>query len=146
MKNYVAKNFKFGNKGLAKVLGSLEQEIIESLWRTGEATGKEVLADVRKKRKVAVTTVFTVLERLSNKGLVNKTMGETVYLYSAVYSREELARSVSTEVLKGVLDLWSGSAVASFVDILAQNDPEELDRLSRLIAHKKQELEKGPKR
>lgn len=143
MSKYVAKNFRSGLKGLDKVLGHLEHEVMDVLWTTDGATGKEVLAEISRTRKIAVTTVFTVLERLTKKGLVKKTKGESFYIFSPVYSKEEFAGMVSEEVLKGVIDLWSGSAVASFVDILAEKDPEELDRLSKLISTKKQELEEA---
>ncbi|MFQ5736660.1 MAG: BlaI/MecI/CopY family transcriptional regulator [Thermodesulfobacteriota bacterium] len=143
MAKYVAKNFKFKNEGLGKVLGSLEQEIMEVLWDSPGATGKEVLEEIRRSRSIAVTTVFTVLERLVKKGLVRKSKGESVFTFEPVQTRDELASVVSREVLKGVFDLWSGTAMASFVDIVASKDPEELERLSCLISSKKEELEKG---
>ena len=139
MGNYVAKSFRFDEKGLGKVLGHLEQEIMEVLWARDEATGNEVLDDIARKRKVAKTTVFTVLDRLAKKGLVRKTRGESVYLFEPAYSKDELARNVSKEVMKGVLDLWSGPAISSFVDIVAE-DPDNLERLSRLISTKRREL------
>lgn len=42
-----------------------------------------------------------------------------------------------------MIDLCSGSAILSFVDIVSQENPEDLDRLSRRISAKKQEVEKG---
>lgn len=143
MGKYVAKNFRFNNEGLGRVLGHLEQEIMAVLWDRQRATGNEVIEDIRKSRKIAVTTVFTVLERLSKKGLVRKTKGESVFMFEPVYTEDELAREVSREVMKGVIDLWKGSAISSFVDIVARESPEDLDRLSRLISTKKKELEKG---
>lgn len=139
----MAKNFRSGNKGLDKVLGHLEHEVMDVLWSTSKATGKEVLAAIIRRRKIAATTVFTVLERLTKKGLVKKTKGESVYIFSPVYTKEEFAGMVSEEVLKGVIELWSASAVVSFVDILAEKDPEELDRLSKLISTKKRELKEA---
>ncbi len=53
---------------------------------------------------------------------------------------------VSEEVLSGLLELWSADAVASFVDVLAKKDPTELERLSRLIASKREELGEGGER
>ena len=138
--NYVTKTFRSGSKGLDKVLGPLEHEVMEVLWATGGATGKEVLAEISRVRKIALTTVLTVLERLTKKGLVSKAKGESFYVFSPVYTKDEFAGMVSAEVLKGVIDLSGGSAIASFVDILADKDPDELDRLSKLITMKKQEL------
>jgi len=143
MNKFVTKNFKFNKEGFGRVLGHLEQEIMEVLWDRQSATGNEVIEDIRKRREIAVTTVFTVLERLSKKGLVRKTKGESVYIFEPVYSENELAAAVSKEVMKGVIDLWSGSAISSFVDIVAKESPEDLERLSRLITAKKEEIEKG---
>ncbi len=142
MNKLVAKNFRFTDKGLGKVLGHLEQDIMNVLWAREGATGKEVLVEIRRSRKIAITTVLTVLERLTKKGLVEKAKGESVYIFKPVYTKDEFTREVSQAVLEGVLELWSGPAVASFVDILAQKDPKELDRLSRIISTKKLELEK----
>lgn len=145
MGKYVAKSFRFDEKGLGKVFGRLEEEGMEVLWASGGATGNEVLDVLAVRRKVAKTTVFTVLDRLAKKGLVRKARGGSVYLFEPVYSKDELARNVSKEVLKGVLDLWSGSAISSFVDIVAE-DPDNLERLSRLISTKRRELEEGETR
>jgi len=143
MKNLIARNFRSAGKGLGKVLGALEKDVMDALWERGGATGKEVLGDLRRSREIAVTTVFTVLERLTRKGLLEKRKIEGVYNFTPRYSRDEFAREVSGEVLKGVFDLWSGPAVSSLVDVLAERDPEELDRLARLIEEKKAKLERG---
>ncbi|GMR05268.1 MAG: hypothetical protein BMS9Abin24_068 [Thermodesulfobacteriota bacterium] len=137
---YSAKNFKPGSEGMGKVLGHLEGEIMEALWKEPGSTGKEVFEEIRKSRSIAVTTVFTVLERLVKKGLVRKARGGPVFTFEAAQTRDELAKTVSRDVLKGVFDLWRGPAMASFVDIVASDDPEELERLSRLISSKQQEL------
>jgi predicted transcriptional regulator len=141
MVKYTAKNFRSSKKGLGKVLGHLEQEIMEVLWTKGEASGKGVLEEIRQSRDIAFTTVLTVLERLVKKGLVKRTKGLGGYIFCPVFTKEEFTKAVSKEVLQGVMELWRGPAVASFVDILAKSDPHELDRLSRLIEEKKMELE-----
>lgn len=142
MKKYIPKTFRSGGKGLAKVLGPLEKDVMDVLWDSGPGTGKEVLAELRKGREIATTTVFTVLDRLAKKGLVRKTKVDKVFVFEPVCTRDEFARTASEEVLKGVMDLWSTSAVSSLVDIIAEKDPDELDRLSELINDKKRELEK----
>jgi hypothetical protein len=40
MTKYRANNFRSSKKGLGKVLGHLEEEIMEVLWKRGESTGK----------------------------------------------------------------------------------------------------------
>lgn len=127
-------------EGYSKVLGRLEQEILDVLWANGALSGKAVYSNINGTRDIALTTVLTVIERLAKKGLLKKERAEGIYMYSCAYSREEFASAVSQEVFKGIFEISSSGASASFVNILAQSDPEELDRLSALIADKKKEL------
>lgn len=127
-------------EGYGKLMGPLEQEILDLLWRLGEASGKEVFSGIRHTRDIALTTVLTVLERLANKGLVQKVKGESVFVFRPAYTRDEFAKAVSQEVFRGIFEISSSGASASFVDALADADPVELDRLSALIEIKKKEL------
>jgi predicted transcriptional regulator len=137
-----AKNFRLGRKGLGRTFGDIERAIMDLLWSRSRITGKEVFKSLSQEREIALTTVLTVLERLVKKGLVNKKKGDIAYLFSPACTRDEFTEGVSQEVLKGVFEISGGSATASFVDILADTDPDELDRLSLLIKQKKEELEK----
>lgn len=135
------KGIKFTD-GYGKVLGHLEQDILEALWLKQEASGKEIFAEIKRNREIALTTVLTVLERLAKKGIVRKVKGESVYLFRPAYSKDEFAREVSQEVLKGIFEISASGACASFVDALADNDPLELDKLTALIESKKKEIER----
>ena len=143
MQHFKTKNFKSDKKGLAKVLGSLEHVVMEALWSRGDATGREVHREVARERKVAITTVHTVLERLLKKGLISRVKGEGGYRFTPTMSREGFAKEVSREVMAGVVELWAAPAAATFVDILADKDPAELDKLEALIEEKKGKLERG---
>jgi predicted transcriptional regulator len=125
-----------------RVLGPLEHEILDVLWAKGEATGKDIYKEIKTTRPIALTTVLTVLERLAGKGLVKKSKGESVFVFTPAYTKDAFAREVSTDVLKGIFEISRSGAAASFVDMLASSDPAELDRLSELIESKKKELKK----
>ncbi len=140
MKSFL-KSFRIGKAG-GEALGPLEGAVMEVLWHRDCLTGREVYREVLRAKKVAYTTVLTVLERLVNKGLVKKERGEDGYIFSALYSKEEFQRMVSREVLKGVLELSQSTAIVNFVDILAEEDPGELERLRRLVEEKSRELGK----
>lgn len=134
--------FRPAKTGLAMALGDLEKQVMDTLWLKKEAAGKEVFIEIRRSRAIALTTVLTVLERLVKKGIVKRLKSDGVYMYTPVFTREEFADKISQAVMKGVLDIAASSAVASFVDILADTDPEELDRLLKLIEKKKKEIGK----
>jgi len=133
---------KSAKEGYGRILGRLEQEILDVLWSKGDATGKEIFDNIRHTREVALTTVLTVLERLANKKLVTKSRGESVYIFKPAYTRDEFASKVSKEMLKSIFEISTNGASASFVDMLADTDPVELDRLASLIEGKKKEMER----
>lgn len=139
----MGKSLKNEKESYGKLLGPLEQEILDILWEKGEGSGKDIFAEIKRSREIAVTTVLTVLERLSKKGLVTKIKGESVYIFRPAYNKDEFARKISDEVLKGIFEISASGATASFVDMLAGADPVELDRLSALIESKKKEMERS---
>jgi predicted transcriptional regulator len=135
------KSFKLGKKGLGCALGDLEMMIMDTLWKGREAAGKEIFDELSRSRdQIALTTALTVLGRLVKKGLVSKEKGAATYLYKPTCSREEFTRNISHEVLKGVIEISTSSAAASFVEILADTDLMELDRLELLIDKKREEM------
>ncbi len=73
----------------SRVLGSLEHEIMDVLWSRGRTSGKDIFADIKGRRRIALTTVLTVLKRLVVKGLVKKVKGKSVYLYGPTYTKDD---------------------------------------------------------
>src|SRR3989304_1422453 len=124
--------------GHGKVLGHLEHDILDALWKRGEASGRQVFEEVS--RDIAITTVLTVLERLVSKGLVEKIRGKEANLFRSVYTKEELAKKLSDEIFRSILVLSAPAASAAFVNMLADIKPIELDRLATLVESKKKEL------
>jgi len=137
----MGKNHKH-RESVASTTGPLEQDVLGVLWKKEEATGREVFSELRRSRTIALTTVLTVLERLANKGFVQKTKGESVFLYRPAFTKDGFAREVSHGVLKNIFAISASGACASFVDTLADVDPQELERLSSLIEKKKKEMKK----
>ncbi|MDH4226828.1 MAG: BlaI/MecI/CopY family transcriptional regulator [Deltaproteobacteria bacterium] len=142
----IARNFRTSDNGPGGVLGSLEEAVMNALWASKAGlSGKEVRDEVGRTRDAALTTVLTVLERLVKKGLVVKSKGESVYVFTPALGKDEFEGRASREVIKGVMELWSSSAAASFVDILASRNPNELDKLAALIEEKKAGIKEGRK-
>ena len=69
-------------------IGALEAQILEVLWkRRGAATPGDVLEALD--GKLAYTTVMTVLTRLWQKGVVQRTKSGRAFAYEAKQTREE---------------------------------------------------------
>ena len=131
-------SFKPDNARMEKILGPLEKELMGILWRADKAlTGREIFEALRQSRRVAYTTVLTVLERLVPKGLVNKDKVDGRYMYTAQQTQEEFTATVSRSVLSGLYELSPSHTVAAMVDIIDQSNPDELDELLELIKQRK---------
>ncbi len=123
-----------------KVLGHLEYRVLDVLWEKEKLSGREVFEEIAKSREIALTTVLTVLERLTKKGFVGKIKGADVFIFTPSLSRDEFARRVSGDAFKGISEISRSGVAASFIDVLANIDLKELERLSVLIETKKKEL------
>jgi predicted transcriptional regulator len=122
----------------SKLLGELEEEILETLWEGGAQTGRDLYERVRLERPLAYTTVLTVLDRMVRKGLVLKERGER-FQFRAAFTREELARRFSRELLPEILGLSASSAIAGFMDVLAEADPSQIDELAKILERKRKQ-------
>lgn len=118
---------------LSKVLGPLEDEIMEVVWGQGEVTVRDVHAAIAPRRSIAYTTVMTTLVRLTDKGFLKRTEAHPAHLYSARVSREQYARSTVKSVVDWLVDHFPEPAVAYFVDRVGEEDEEAIERLRAAI-------------
>jgi len=58
---------------ITPTFGSTECEILTILWEQGPLTIGQVRDAIRKRRKIAYTTVMTISERMEDKGLIVRT-------------------------------------------------------------------------
>jgi predicted transcriptional regulator len=133
------KRFKFlfdpSKKGIRRVLGELEADIMEILWTHGPATVREVHERLNENRPLAYTTVMTVMSRLATKGLLAKTKDGAAFTYKAATSRDEFTAESVRSVIQGLLKDFSKPAMSQFVDSL--RDRNELEELERLLGEEK---------
>jgi predicted transcriptional regulator len=126
-------------------LGPLETEILNIVWKLGEATVKDIhdriLADPD--RELAYTSVTTVLNRLTNKGWLTCSKQGRAFSWQPLISLEEARAIESYERLNRFLAVSNPDVVASFADRL---DTASLDQLkaiaSRIDAIRRQRQEK----
>ena len=126
--------------GLAKILGDLETRVMHAVWEIGRpAPARTVHERVTREHPVALLTVITVLNKLVDKGLLGREKRDDLLHYTARWSEEDLRSHALRHVLEGVLTFGSQSVSASFVDVLAEYDPEHLGELQRLIEERLRE-------
>jgi predicted transcriptional regulator len=127
--------------GLAKVLGDLEARVMHAVWRIGKpAPARVVHAQVAAEHRVEPLTVITVLNKLVGKGLLSREKREDLLHYEARYTEEEFTTLASRRVVEGILSFGPEALAVSFVDVLAERDPEQLAELARLIRRRMRRL------
>jgi predicted transcriptional regulator len=84
-----------------------ELECLKALWILGEANVKSVQRELEPRKKLAYTTVMTLLERLAKKGAVSRRKIGRAFHYSAVLEKEALRRKAVQQLTQS---LFEGSA------------------------------------
>jgi BlaI family penicillinase repressor len=108
-----------------------ELEILKLLWERGEMSVREVLEATGDKPR-AYTSVMSLLNVMTEKGLLSRRPDGRAFLYLAKAKRESTAGSMLGDVLGRVFE---GSAHALVARLLEESRPdhEELDRIHDLI-------------
>ena len=106
-----------------RAMGSLEAEVLDVLWRSGEAmTPSQVLDELG--TGLAYTTVMTILSRLHKKGLVDRSRVGRAYAYLPKLSEAELAAERMRSMLTSTSD--KRATIGRFVDALSEREAESL--------------------
>ena len=122
------------------MLGELQTEVMEVLWREPNLTVNEVEARLQKGRSIAHTTVLTTLDRMHSKGHLTRDKQGKAFVYAPRYSREEFEHGIAQEVLGALLGQFTEPTLSAFVDIFGDSD-ERLDRLESMIREKRRASE-----
>ena len=125
--------FKPHKTGFKKVFGDLEADIMKIVWKSEEITVREVYEELRQERKLAYTTVMTIMNRLVDKNLLKRKSRGNAFVYTATVSENEFATRLVSEVLDGLLEDFADPALSHIVESLSSKDSQKLKRLEQLI-------------
>lgn len=104
-------------------MGSLEADILEILWRDEGAVSPAEVRD-RLDGDLAYTTVTTVLSRLVDKGLVQRTRQGRGFVYAATVSEADLTAARMRTALAATTDRVA--TMSRFVDGLSKKEAAAL--------------------
>jgi predicted transcriptional regulator len=122
------------------LLGPLESEVMEAVWRLGDTTVRDVHADLAPSRDLAYTTIMTTMARLAAKGLLERDTAGLAHRYRPTVSREEYARSTVTSVVDWLVDSFPEPAMSYFAEVVDGAEPEVIASLrSRVDQMREQE-------
>lgn len=112
-------------------LGDLEADIMNVVWRREAATVRDVFGTLKTKRRLAYTTVMTVMNRLVDKGLLKRHEQGACFCYQPTRARQAYMAQASRRVIDDLLTSYGSVAVAQFLDRLDITDPKLIERLRR---------------
>ena len=119
-------------------LGQLQRAVMEVVWRLGQASVHDVLQQLGRRKKLAYTTVLTVMQKLEKAGWLEHHNEGKSYIYTPARSREEAGAGSVRGFLKRVFE---GDAVAMFQHLIRESDlsDAELRELRAMIDEKRKE-------
>src|SRR5688572_11022611 len=114
------------------VLTDQELAIMKVVWQRRKATVREVYEELLKHRKIAYTTVMTMMGILEQKGRLTKTEQARAYVYTPTESQGKVVDSMVNDFVKRVFD---GAAKPLLVRLVESQEmsQEELNELSKLL-------------
>jgi predicted transcriptional regulator len=113
-----------------------ELEIMKVVWERQQATVRDVYEALLEERKVAYTTVMTMMNVLEKKGHLRKDPEGRSFVYQPTRPRQQVMSSMVREFVDRVFE---GSAEPLLVHLVEDRhlSPEELDALARRIREEK---------
>ena len=133
IKSFQLKQFKLNSRGITKILGELEAEIMEIIWQQKISTVREICNHLSRARKKALSfnTIMTIMNRLVEKNLLEKRGGENCYEYKPKLTKKEFLDNISNRVIKDLMKDFKPYVLAHFAENLDNDDLEELIKLRK---------------
>lgn len=123
-------------------LTELQLAIMTVLWERGEATVVDVHEELRRERRVAQSTVATLLSRLEDKGVLAHREEGRQYVYRAIVSEDQVQRTIVGEFTELTERLFSGNVAGLVSQLLTAQDvdADDLARAREIIERKERVL------
>ena len=122
-------------------LGETEMEILRHVWDEEEATIRQVHTRILEDRKVAYTTVMTIMKNLTEKGYLDRRKEGRSHVYFAAQPKGEVRQNI----LQGLIHKVFGGSSLSLVQTLFRSEnlsAKERQDIQELLV-KLQEKESG---
>ena len=128
--------FKLGERGLAHIFGELEAKLMEAVWALDEPAVQDVIDHLG--GELNYKTTMTVMNRLVDKGVLERRKSGRAFVYTATTSHDELLAGVFDKMVRGMFGSdFRQIALAQIIETVGSIDAQILDDLEQLIQQKK---------
>jgi len=110
-----------------------ELEIMKVVWKLGPSTVRQVYETLLERRRIAYTTVMTMMNILEQKGYLKKNQGDRAYVYEPTQPQSQVIRSMVREFLDRVFNGSAEPLLAHLVEDrhLTEKDLDEIRKTIR---------------
>ena len=114
----------------SRTLTEQELEIMKVVWELQTVTVRDVYEELLRRRKIAYTTVMTMMNILEEKGYLKKRAGDKAHVYRPTQAKAKVIRAMVEDFVGRV---FNGSARPLLVQLvkdrrLSEKDLEEITR------------------
>ena len=111
----------------------LEYDILAKLWELGVGSVRELHEQLGQREGLVYTTTAKVVDRLREKGLLERQPRGRAFIYRPRVAREEVEGARARKAVSRLFGTAPHAAVAALVDAVDAVDPKLLDELERLV-------------
>lgn len=119
------KKISLDRKGLECLLSPLETDILNILLSSKEMKVRDIYNKLKRKRKVALTSVAVILDRLYEKGFANRKVeigrGGPHYIYYPVADKNNIEHSIIKATVDKLIDSFGNTAINYFNERFSKN-------------------------
>lgn len=116
-----------------RVSSPLEQEVMNIVWELKECSIRAIVEKLNQEKKLAYTTVATLLQRLFEKGLVNRISQGAVLSYTPKVSKEMYCKKLAKSFIQTFMSSFGEVAIVSFAESIEKLPKDKKDYLLRLL-------------
>ncbi|MBM7607347.1 putative transcriptional regulator [Lysinibacillus composti] len=128
------RKFKMKESGLNRFFGPLEAKIMDILWNASkEMSIKDVQHVLDQEKTTNFNTVMTVMNRLVDKGILQKRAEGRGSLYHPVQTRNAFLNEQSKEMTQELMDEFGNVVVSHMLDALEDVDEDLVAKLEQKI-------------
>lgn len=109
---------------------------MDTVWEKGSASVRDVMTHINSgKRKLAYTTIMTVMQRLKDKGWLAAHKEGRAFIYEPAVRPEEAEAKAVSKVVRELVSDHGDVAIAQFLKEMDEIPPDYLAQLEKLTKH-----------
>ncbi|MFC1783200.1 BlaI/MecI/CopY family transcriptional regulator [Planctomycetota bacterium] len=110
-----------------------ELEVLQVIWQQGPSTVREVMTELNRKRPRAYTSVMSLMNVMTQKGLINQKPQGRAFVYSSNITQTKTQARLVGDLLNRAFD-GSASALVAHLLQQARPDRQELEEIRKAIS------------